>query len=35
VIRNKWVGAPGESAIDAALETFVGEAEASGKKPPR
>jgi hypothetical protein len=31
VIRHKWVGAPGEKAIDAALEKLIHEAEASGK----
>ena len=35
VIRHKWVGAPGEKAIDTALEKLIGEAEANGKKPPR
>jgi hypothetical protein len=34
VIRHKWVGAPGERAIDAALEELIREAEARGKKPP-
>jgi len=33
VIRYKWVGAPGEKAIDAALETLITEAE-SNRKPP-
>jgi len=27
VIRHKWVGAPGEAALDLALEKLVGEAE--------
>ena len=29
VIRYKWVGAPGEKAIDTALEKLIGEAEGS------
>lgn len=35
VIRHKWVGAPGEKAIDSALEKLIGEAEAGGKGPLR
>ena len=35
VIRYKWVGAPGEKAIDTALEKLIHEAGANGKKPPR
>ena len=35
VIRHKWVGAPGEKAIDTALEKLIHEAEVNGKKPPR
>jgi hypothetical protein len=35
VIRYKWVGAPGEKAIDTALETLIAEAEGSGKDAPR
>ena len=31
VIRHKWVGAPGEKAIDTALEKLIGEAEGSGR----
>jgi hypothetical protein len=31
VIRYKWVGAPGEKAIDTALEKLIGEAEGSGR----
>jgi peroxiredoxin len=27
VIRHKWTGAPGEKAIDTALEKLIGEAE--------
>jgi peroxiredoxin len=27
VIRHKWVGSPGEKAIDAALEKLIKEAE--------
>ena len=34
VIRHKWVGAPGEKAIDTALETLIGEVEANGKESP-
>jgi peroxiredoxin len=33
VIRHKWIGAPGEKAIDTALETLI--EEANGKKPPK
>ena len=35
VIRYKWVGAPGEKAIDTALETLIAEAEGSGKGAPK
>jgi hypothetical protein len=31
VIRYKWVGAPGEKAIDAALDKLLHEAEINGK----
>jgi hypothetical protein len=34
VIRHKWVGAPGEKAIDAALEKLINEAEGNKKKSP-
>jgi hypothetical protein len=34
VIRHKWVGAPGEKAIDTALEKLINEAETNGKKSP-
>ena len=34
VIRHKWVGAPGEKAIDTALEKLISEAEANRKKSP-
>ena len=34
VIRYKWVGAPGEKAIDTALEKLIREAEANRKKSP-
>ena len=34
VIRYKWVGAPGEKAIDTALEKLINEAEANGKQSP-
>ena len=32
VIRYKWVGAPGEKAIDTALENLIDEAKIKGKK---
>jgi hypothetical protein len=35
VMRYKWVGSPGEKAIDAALDTLSKEAEGSGKNPPK
>ena len=35
VIRHKWMGAPGEKAIDKALEKLIDEAEANGKRPPK
>lgn len=35
VIRYKWAGAPGEKAIDAALEKLIAEAEAGAKKSPK
>ena len=31
VIRNKWVGAPGEKALDEALEKLIREAEDAAK----
>jgi hypothetical protein len=31
VIRHKWVGAPGATAIDTALEKLIHDAEAAGK----
>lgn len=31
VIRNKWLGGPGEKAIDAALEKLIKEAESDKK----
>ena len=34
VIRHKWVGAPGEKAIDTALEKLLNEAEVNEKKSP-
>jgi hypothetical protein len=33
VIRYKWIGAPGEKAIDTALEKLI--AEVNGKKMPK
>lgn len=33
VIRQKWVGAPGENSIDTALDKLIHEVEA-GKKSP-
>jgi hypothetical protein len=35
VIRYKWVGAPGEKAIDAALEKLIGETEGRRKSTPK
>jgi peroxiredoxin len=35
VIRHKWVGSPGEKAIDAALDRLIQEAEGGGMKVPR
>jgi peroxiredoxin len=36
VIRHKWLGAPGEKTIDAALEPLVQRAESTGssREPP-
>jgi hypothetical protein len=34
-IRYKWVGGPGEKAIDAALDQLIKEAEGAGKMTPR
>ena len=34
VIRYKWIGAPGEKAIDTALEKLIDEAEGNRKKSP-
>ena len=34
VIRYKWIGAPGEKAIDTALEKLINEVEVNGKKSP-
>ncbi len=31
VIRNKWLGAPGEKALDAAVDRAIEEAEKAGK----
>jgi hypothetical protein len=35
VIRHKWMGAPGEKAIETALEKQIDAAETSGKKLPK
>ena len=35
VIRHKWVGSPGEKAIDAALDKLIQEAEKDWKNTPR
>jgi len=35
VIRHKWVGAPGATAIDTALEKLIHDAEAAGKNRPK
>jgi hypothetical protein len=34
VIRNKWLGRPGEKAIDTALEKLIKEAEGIGQNTP-
>jgi hypothetical protein len=34
VIRYKWVGAPGERAIDTALEKLISVAKVNGKRSP-
>jgi peroxiredoxin len=34
VIRHKWVGPPGEKAIETALEKLIDEVKAAGKKSP-
>jgi len=35
LIRYKWLGSPGEKAIDTALEKLIKEAEGNGKNTPR
>jgi hypothetical protein len=35
VIRYKWVGSPGEKAIDSALEKTIHEDEKDSKKSPK
>ena len=35
VIRYKWVGNPGEKAIDAALEKLIHQAEGNAKTVPK
>ena len=35
VIRYTWAGAPGEKAIDSALEKLIHEAETRGKYTPK
>jgi hypothetical protein len=34
VIRYKWVGVPGETVLDAALDKLIKAATTDGKKPP-
>jgi hypothetical protein len=34
VIRYKWVGNPGEKALDAALEKLIQEAQSGARKTP-
>lgn len=34
VIRHKWVGSPGEQAIDEALDELIQEPRRSGKETP-
>ena len=34
VIRQKWIGAPGEKAIDMALEKLIDETKLNEKKMP-
>jgi len=35
VIRHKWVGSPGEKAIDAALDRLIQEAEGKEEGKPK
>ena len=35
VIRSKWVGNPGEKALDAALDKLIQEAERDDKRAPQ
>ena len=35
VFRYKWAGAPGATAIDAALDKLIKEAEADAKQSPK
>jgi hypothetical protein len=35
VIRYKWVGSPGEKAIDATLDKLIAEAEGNGDGKPQ
>ena len=35
VIRHKWVGYPGEKALDTALEKLLKEVEEAAKKPQK
>ena len=35
VIRYRWLGSPGEKAIDEALSKLVEEAEGNGENPPK
>ena len=34
-IRHKWVGNPGEKALDAALDKLIAEAERAAAKQPK
>jgi hypothetical protein len=35
IIRYKWVGAPGERALDEALEKLIHQAEEAARKPAK
>lgn len=34
IIRHKWIGSPGEAALDAALDARIREAEAKSAEKP-